>query len=156
MSAIQKILACVLSMLTLTIVLLGLGWFILPHMVTHSYVAAYVQNPVLIDDGVRESWHELLLSPDIDIEQVLADYALKHEEFSKSFTSRPLWVRALGINGYEGYVSLADLFWPMFNATHEEYAEFERYGTVHGRRIIPVFASDFSAIIDYFVMQCGA
>ena len=112
------------------------------------------------------SIHELLLSPEPDMQRVLADYAEKYERYVQDYQEifghdeqslsliRPVWTRVVSENGYEGYVSAVDLDWPGVAVPREEVSEI--INPYRGQfRAIPVFANDFSEIIDYFLISIG-
>ena len=117
------------------------------------------------------SIHELLLTPDPDMEQILADYATMYQSYLQSFQekyahdevslglARDEWVRVVGENGHEGYVSGPDLEWPVVVAgvvlPLEETSEM--FSAYSGQaRAIPVFALDFSEIVDYFLISISS
>ena len=158
MSALKKMAAYIAGVIVTTIVLLTLGWFVLQHQLVSYEAVPLAQNTDYFHTSdiviAEASWHELLLAPYVDMEKVLTDYALRHEEHLRRFSAEselpPEWLRALGANGYEGYVSWVDLDWPPFAPTPEETLELARI--YHGVRIVPVFSTCFSSIIDYYVI----
>ena len=114
------------------------------------------------------SVHELLLADYGDIEIVLNDYSAAYDEYlqkHKEFyshdevsmrTYRPRWTGVVGANGYSGFISGVDMDWFSTIRLIEEFGEDfnERSSEYSGRsKAIPVFAPDFSEIIDYVVLE---
>ena len=112
------------------------------------------------------SIHEFLLTPGPDMESILGDYDAKYEQYLYAFQEiavhdakslqaiRPEWIPAVGENNFEGYVSGVDLTWPGLSVSDEEAIEL--FNSYLGQyRAIPVFAPDFSEIVDYFLIGIG-
>lgn len=118
------------------------------------------------NEAYRWSIHELLLTPDADMESILADYAKKYEQYVHYYQEsyahdeeslkaiRPEWLDVVGENENEGCISAVDLEWPGWWIPREEVLGIiEPYRGQY--RAIPVFAYDFSEIIDYFIIGIG-
>ena len=137
-----------LCVIVLTFVLFGLGWFL-----TDTFFQLH---------GEEKVYTQLASVSYVDMTQVLANYEQKHEAFLQELEPslqqvdprRPpitVWLPAVGVNGYEGYVSEVDLRWTPFGDNLYGASEFVK--VYDGYFMIPVFAPDFSAIIDYFIVE---
>ena len=147
-----------------TVFLLGvIGWFVI------QYQNNDIPKGLLYEDSINPNhqayhWsiHELLLSPGTDMERILIGYDEKYQQYLEYLATLddphrifrfPQWHNTIGHNGHRGVVSGVDLDlnWPDAAISREEL-----HRNYSGQfRAIPLFAYDFSEIIDYVLIGIG-